>query len=453
VIPPLSNPGYSRNSGVALNRVIASKYCLLYELGHGTMGTVWAAEHLSLRSHVAVKLINPALAASPDAVRRFEAEARAAAALRSPHVVQVLDFGIEGTPFLVMELLKGENLAQRLARRGPLPWLEAWTLVSQLGRAMTRAHAQGIVHRDLKPANLFLTEDDAPFFVKVLDFGIAKALRGSDLDISVLLTQAGALLGTPLYMSPEQTQGRPVDARSDLWSMAIITFEALTGRLPYTAQTLPDLLRAICTDPMVVPSKIAPVPPGFDTWFTRATARDPAQRFPDVQSLLAPLESLLATRPSQIPPPPVDDTLVDQPPTLPARLHISGYAPTPSPATLPSAASDRRSEPRMPSSIPAGINGQRDFRHTALIHNTSRTGALLITSHACKLGDLLHLSFQMFGHQHGAVVPARVMRVAGRGGDLIWRYEVGVQFEKALGEELLAEIERRAAVGSGKPSV
>jgi len=413
------------------------------------MGTVWAAEHLALRSHVAVKLINPALAASADAVRRFEAEARAAAALRSPHVVQVLDFGLDGTPFLVMELLKGENLAQRLARRGAMPWLDAWTLISQVGRAMTRAHAQGIVHRDLKPANLFLTEDDAPFFVKVLDFGIAKALRGSDLDISVLLTQQGALLGTPLYMSPEQTRGQPVDARSDLWSMAIITFEALTGRLPYTAQTLPDLLRAICTDPMVVPSKIAPVPPGFDTWFTRATARDPAQRFSDVSSLLAPLESLLATRPSQIPPPPVDDTLVDALPTAPTQLHIRGYGSVPPPAPLltplPANAGDRRSEPRMPSSIPAGINGQRDFQHTALIHNTSRTGALLITSHSCKLGDLLHLSFQMFGHQHGAVVPARVMRVGGRGGDPIWRYEVGVQFEEALGDELLAEIQKRAA--------
>jgi serine/threonine-protein kinase len=412
------------------------------------MGTVWAADHLSLRSHVAVKLINPELAASEDAVRRFEAEARAAAALRSPHVVQVLDFGTDDTPFLVMELLQGENLAQRLRRRGALPWLEVWTLVSQLGRAMARAHGASIVHRDLKPANLFLTDDDAPFFVKVLDFGIAKALQGSDADITRLLTQRGALLGTPLYMSPEQCQGQLVDSRSDLWSMAIITFEAITGRIPYSAQTLPDLLRAIVSDPMVVPSKIAPVPPGFDTWFTRATARDPAQRFPDVQSLLDPLESLLATRPSQIPPPSVDDTLVDALPTAPTQLEIRGYGSVPPPATLlsplPGNAGDRRSEPRMPSSIPAGINGQRDFQHTALIHNTSRTGALLITSHSCKLGDLLHLNFQMFGHQRGAMVPARVMRVGGRGGDPIWRYEVGVQFEEALGEELLAEIQSRA---------
>lgn len=117
----------------------------------------------------------------------------------------------------------------------------------------------------------------------------------------------------------------------------------------------------------------------------------------------------------------------------PARLHISGYAPD-----------DRRTEPRIPSSIPAGINGQRDFDHTALIRNTSRTGALLVTNHHTEAGQTLHLSFQMFGQQHGAIVPARVVRVESREGGTMWKYEVGVQFEEALGAELLGEIEKRA---------
>jgi serine/threonine protein kinase len=248
---------------VATQRILASKYCLLYELGRGGMGSVWLAEHLTLRSKVAVKLIDPRLAADAEIRRRFEREAMAAAALRSPHVVQVLDFGIDGSPYLVMELLTGETLGARLSR-GVLSPKDTWKVTSQIGRAMMRAHQQGIVHRDLKPDNIFLVEEDEDFFVKVLDFGIAKALVPERPQPTTEITRSGAMVGTPHYMSPEQAEGRAVDACSDLWSMGVIAFECITGLRPFDGSSLPAILRAICFDPIVVPSSAAPVPPGFD---------------------------------------------------------------------------------------------------------------------------------------------------------------------------------------------
>ena len=439
-----SNFGVFSGSGVALGRIIASKYALLYELGRGTNGTVWAADHLARRTHVAVKLMSPAVAASAGAIRRFEAGVRAASALRSPNVVQILDFGLDTAPFLVMELLKGESLAQRLERRGAMPWRDVWTVMGQLGRAMHDAHAEGIIHRDLKPTNVFLSEQPAPlgrlpsYLVKVLDFGLAKLLHGDDTDVTVLLTQKGVLLGIPPYMSPEQAQGRPVDARSDLWSMAVIAFECITGRLPFDAPTLPLLLRAICTDPIVVPSTVARVPRGFDAWFARATSRDRDERFPSVKDFLAALAPLLASDASE--PPPGRAGGLSDPDPNPPHLHISDVA-----------SAERRREPRIPSSIPAGINGKRDFDHSAVIHNASRTGALLITNYRCHPNQVLHLSFQIFGRQHGTVVPARVMRVGRRHDGRMWQFDVGVRFEVQLGPELLAEIEKRAGSDSSPP--
>ena len=215
-------------------RIIASKYRLLYELGRGGMGAVWLAEHLALRVHVAIKLIDPGLAMSENSVRRFEREARAAASLRSPHVVQVLDFGVDsGTPYIAMEYLVGESLAARLAERGALPSQEVWQIVSEMGRAMTRAHSSGYIHRDLKPDNVFLMEDEPGFFVKVLDFGLAKALGGAESPSTRSLTRSGALLGTPRHMSPSRRSGawrQPLRSLGD----GVDRVQSLTGRLPST---------------------------------------------------------------------------------------------------------------------------------------------------------------------------------------------------------------------------
>jgi serine/threonine-protein kinase len=405
------------------------------------MGSVWVAEHLGLRSRVAVKLINQDLASSPQAVRRFEQEARAAATLRSPHVVQVLDFGVDaGSPYLVMELLEGENLGAYLREHERLEPRHAWTVLEQVGRAMSRAHAQGFVHRDLKPDNIFLVDDDDTFFVKVLDFGIAKALEPTATGTGLALTKSGALLGTPHHMSPEQAESRPVDARSDLWSLGVVTFECLTGLLPFEGDSLPALLRAICYDPIVVPSKVASVPAGFDAWFARAVARDPDQRFQSARELVEQLEPLLG---------PLAPTDWFSAPLVPSTRRDRRPEPALRLETFPGSPPERREEVRIPSSIPTGINRKRDLSHTALIHNASRGGALLVTRHACQPNQQLVLTIHVKSAEEGEIVFARVVRVSTRN-DPMWQFEVGVQFETPLSEPLLQEIEQRARRNGSK---
>ena len=264
---------------LAEGMVVAGRFRLGQMLGRGGMGSVWRAVHLGLDVPCAVKFIEGELASLPEAQARFEREAKAAAQLRSPHVVQILDHGVwDGTPYIAMELLEGEDLGKRIARVGRLGPQETHGIISQVCRALSKAHAAGIVHRDLKPDNIFLVRDDDREITKVLDFGIAKShsqeLGGSSN------TKTGAMLGTPYYMSPEQAQGiRQVDFRTDLWALAIIVFQALTGRLPFESEALGDLLVKIIVAPLPVPSQVGPVPPGFDLWWAKAAARDPAERF------------------------------------------------------------------------------------------------------------------------------------------------------------------------------
>ncbi len=239
---------------------------------------MWRATHLGLEIPCAVKFIEGDLASLPEAQSRFEREAKAAAQLRSPHVVQILDHGVcEGTPYIAMELLEGEDLGKRLARVGRLSPRDLHFVVSQVCRALAKAHSLGIVHRDLKPDNIFLVKDDDREIVKVLDFGIAKSQSS---DLSGNNTKTGALLGTPYYMSPEQAQGtKQVDFRTDLWALAVICFRALTGRLPFESEALGDLLVRIIVAPVPVPSQFGPVPLGFDEWWQKAAARDLHRRF------------------------------------------------------------------------------------------------------------------------------------------------------------------------------
>jgi hypothetical protein len=266
--------------------VLAGKYRLLSVLGQGGMGTVWRAEHLGLGAPVAVKLIDPKAAGGEEALRQCQKEARAAAALRSPHVVQVLDFGIDattGSPFIVMELLEGENLAARLHQLGKLGPADTARVLLHVARALGRAHEVGIVHRDLKPANVFLVRNEDEDVAKVLDFGTARVQRAGVL--TGLTTPTGGVIGTPYYMSPEHISGQPVDHRTDLWAMAVMAFECLTGRRPFDAGEVGRLVLQICTYPIPVPSRLAPVPAGFDAWFERATRRPIDQRFTSAREL------------------------------------------------------------------------------------------------------------------------------------------------------------------------
>lgn len=280
-------------------QVIGGKYQLVRCIGRGGMGSVWQAMHVTLGAPVALKLVDPALLRRDDVdpgevLKRFLREAQAAAAVRSPHVVQILDHGIDGTtPWMALEMLEGESLDQRLARVRVLPFRDTARFITQVSRALTRAHEAGLVHRDLKPSNIFLVRNEDEEIAKILDFGLVKVQRaplgghGSDLT-------AGRVLGTPYYMSPEQAQGKGVDHRTDLWAIGIIAFECVVGRLPFETEVLTQLLVDICVKPMPIPSRWAAVPPGFDEWFAKATHRDASQRFQSAREMAEALRATLA---------------------------------------------------------------------------------------------------------------------------------------------------------------
>ncbi len=253
------------------------------------MGSVWEGTHITLGTQVAVKFIDSEYAESPEARNRFESEARAAAKLRSKHVVEVYDHGVtdDGRPFIVMEYLRGEPLDKRLDRLGRLPAKETARMLMQVCRALSRAHANGIVHRDLKPENVFLVwdDEDGADVAKVVDFGIAKFTDNQLGNSSA--TRTGSVLGTPYYMSPEQARGlRSVDYRSDLWSVGVIAYRCIVGILPFEGEAVGDLLVKLCTAPLPVPSQVASdIPPGFDAWFAKALTREPEGRFSSASEL------------------------------------------------------------------------------------------------------------------------------------------------------------------------
>jgi serine/threonine-protein kinase len=272
---------------LAAGRIVAGKFRLDQLLARGGMGSVWAASHLVLDVPVAIKFMEPALAASAEARTRFEREAKAAASLRTPHVVQIHDHGVDSElPYIVMELLQGEDLGARLRNDTRLSLPVASHVLTQTAKALRLAHEAGIVHRDLKPGNIFLARtDDDEEVVKILDFGIAKALA-TPIGES---TKTGELLGSPDYMSPEQARGsRQLDARSDLWSLAVIIFRAITGVKAFKGESLGDVIVKICVEPIPVPSQVAPeLPPEIDAFFAKALARDPADRFQNAREMAA----------------------------------------------------------------------------------------------------------------------------------------------------------------------
>ena len=271
---------------VAAGSIIGGKYRLDRPVSRGGMGAVWAGRHVHLGSPVAVKFMDPTFADSPAFRARFEREARAAASLQSPHVVGVQDYGIDGgTPYIVMELLQGEDLHARLERCGRLGLVEASSLLAQLGKALRRAHEIGLVHRDLKPRNIFLARIDDDEVVKILDFGIAKDTVSKNIGE---VTNTGELMGSPHYMSPEQLRAdKDLDARSDLWALGVILFRCLTGHLPFPGDALGTVMAKILVDPIPPVIPLAPdLPPSLDAFFARALARDRAARFQSVRDMV-----------------------------------------------------------------------------------------------------------------------------------------------------------------------
>ena len=300
---------------LARGTVVAGKYRLEKGLSHGAMGSVWVATHLALETPVAIKFMSAAILEEPDGTptaqgthmrARFEREAKAAAQIRAANVVQILDYGVDqGAPYIVMELLQGEDLGARLAR-GRLPLAEVAVIVSAIARALERAHTAGLVHRDLKPANVFLAKEGEEEVPKILDFGVAKATQGGP-SVSGERTLEGALVGTPSYMSPEQTMGIDIDHRSDLWSLGVIAYRAITGVKPFPAEALFEAIVQIRTDDVPKASTLVPgLPPAVDDFFARALERDAAKRFQSAKELaktLAAAAPAPATSAPEVPAP------------------------------------------------------------------------------------------------------------------------------------------------------
>jgi serine/threonine-protein kinase len=278
---------------------ITSTLRLVRLLGKGGMGSVWVADHLALATQVAVKFMSSSFVENHLLVQRFRAEAMAAAQIKSPHVAQVFDHGImrDGTPYIVMELLEGEDLKRRIRREGLLPLRDVSHIIAQACKALGRAHQLGIVHRDIKPDNIFLCNmGDDETFVKVLDFGIAKL--GPDNALGA--TTTGAMMGTPLYMSPEQLlSAKHVDFRSDLWSLGVVAYHAVTGRVPFSGETVGSLSLAVHTGAFMLPSTIREgVPPVLDAWFARALRREQNERFGSAKELAEALVAAVNGMPS-----------------------------------------------------------------------------------------------------------------------------------------------------------
>src|SRR4051812_35266821 len=254
------------------------------------MGTVWLAEHQLLGSRAAIKVLLPDLSKQNNIVQRFFDEARAATRIRDPGIITVLDFGWhQGDAYLVMELLTGETLTQRLGP-GTLPPHLAVRYIQLAGLAMAAAHARGIIHRDLKPDNLFVVADQAVpggERIKILDFGIAKLLdRGADPDHHSTVT--GAIMGTPAYMSPEQCRGAgEIDHRTDIYALGCVLFHLLCGRPPFIAPTPGDMIASQLREEPIAPSVLVPtIPPELDALVLKCLAKDPDARFATMTELV-----------------------------------------------------------------------------------------------------------------------------------------------------------------------
>lgn len=281
----------------AIGDVIAGKYAIEKVLGVGGMGVVFAAKHRHLDERVAIKLLLPQFAKDATIVARFMREATAASRIRGKHVARVIDVTCDGgLPYLVMELLDGYDLAETLESRGPLGLAETIDYLLQACEALAEAHAKGIVHRDLKPSNLFLArQPDGSAILKIVDFGISKFLTpdGADAGNDMSMTQTATVLGSPLYMSPEQLKAsKAVDGRTDVWALGVIFHELLTGTCPFSGATLPEVSAGILMLP--TPSLVAKrpdLPPQLDGILERWLAKKPEDRFPsvgDVAAALAP---------------------------------------------------------------------------------------------------------------------------------------------------------------------
>jgi serine/threonine-protein kinase len=278
--------------------ILGRRYRVDAVIASGGMGAVFRATHLALGHEVAIKVVHERVL-NDDALRRFAREARLCARLgeTSRNIARVVDYGAErGRPYLVMELLRGEDLRERLERERVLPPSLVLNIVTQLCDALEVAHEEGVVHRDVKPANIFLARTGstrAPeLTVKLMDFGVATLT-------SELTMRNGMVLGTPAFMAPEQIEGEPVDARADLWAVAAVAYRMLTGHYPFGCGSVAEVGNAIVEDEPTPPTKhVCDLPDSIDAWMQRALAKDREERFATAAELASELAEALELRPS-----------------------------------------------------------------------------------------------------------------------------------------------------------
>lgn len=351
-----SREGTQDLAALEVGDVVAGKFRIERVLGRGGMGVVVQAMHLHLDQRVALKFLLPDALVHPETLARFSREARAAAKIKSEHVARVIDVGTldGGSPYIVMEYLEGEDLSAHLRKSGPLSASQATGFVLQVCEALAEAHAAGIVHRDLKPANLFLARyPDGTPCVKILDFGISK-ISGGESGRDFDMTRPTAIMGSPFYMSPEQMRStRSVDARADIWALGVILYELVSGRLPFDADTMPELCAKVLQESPAPLGNLAQSNyPTFEAVVLRCLEKDRGQRFQSIADLadaLAPFAPHEAQR------------------SLDLVARLSG---------APSARSGANSKPAV--SVAAGAVSadsatQTDFGRTARGHGSSRS--------------------------------------------------------------------------------
>jgi serine/threonine protein kinase len=300
--------------------VVSGRYELRRALGRGGMGSVWMAYDKVGKESVAVKFLSPEYAAYDDARVRFEREALEPQRIKSPYVVTIKGQGIDdGTPYIVMELLQGEDLLRRIHREGRMSMAAAGKLITQLAEGLQEAHKLGITHRDLKPGNIFLARVGNEEIPKIVDFGIAKAQHTG---MEEEATKKGMILGSLNYISPEQLRSsKDVDHRSDVWSLAVILLRLITGKMPFQSEGEPELVLEICSGRTPVPSLLAPeldLPLELDEYFERALNRDRTRRFQTAMEMAEQFNRFLIGLPSD--PPSSTEPLVSSGPRAAERL-------------------------------------------------------------------------------------------------------------------------------------
>ncbi len=340
---------------------VIGNYKIISKLGEGGMGTVYLGQHALLGRKAAVKVLLTSLSARADIVNRFFNEARASTSINDPGIVQIFDFGyhVDGSAYIVMEFLEGETLDARLHKLGRLPASDALRITRQVASSLYAAHSQHIVHRDLKPENIFLVRDPEVNYgerPKILDFGIAKL---QDDHPGKVKTNAGALMGTPIYMSPEQCRGAgDLDHRSDIYALGCVLFHLLVGKPPFDGEGMGEIIVAHMREPAPTPSSRAPgIPPEVDAIILHCLEKNPADRFQDMNELAAAIGQILPYM-----------TMPGAPGSMPpAAYHAGATPPPPWARTSPSVVGGTR-PPATPTTLGTSngqVGGARSSRRAA----------------------------------------------------------------------------------------